>query len=240
MFRTFLACAALLMAVPFAASAQETAKAADKEIHSNYGKERQKTCGAACTVNFAKEIGVPLDYLSSIGHRISQARKGPDPVELALCSQALAVAEKVSGKQASITAEKVLAEAVDLAKLRGFSHELSAVALLVDNAEVKSDLSKQLTLAKKREEEGRAAAQTGESAKQLFGRLTVINQSDECLNIYVSGVYAGEVHAGQSAAFHVHDHNNPTRLEAYCEEDGDLVSSKFVFGHQHHAHWHIR
>lgn len=239
MFRTFIACTALLLAMPFAAAAQDATKADEKELHSTYAKDRVKTCGVAGCVNFAKEFGLSLDYLGSIGNRIALARKAPDPVELALCSQALAVAEKVSGKQASITSEQVRAEAIDLAKQRGYANELSAVALIVPDAEVKRDLEKQLVLTKKRDEEALAAAKTGESTKELFGRLTVVNHSGECIRIFVSGRFYGEVHEGQTQAFHVHDHNPSTRLEAYCEEDGDLVSARSVFGHRHSFLWHI-
>lgn len=85
-------------------------------VHSKIA-DGHKSCGAACQVNFAKELGLSLDYLGSLGHRISQARKSPDPVDLALAAQALSVAEQVSGKQASITAEQVQKEALELAKL---------------------------------------------------------------------------------------------------------------------------
>ena len=237
MFRNFLACLAVLVAAPFALAADD--KADEKEVHCTYTKEKTKTCGVACRVNFTKELGVPLDYLSSIGHRISEARADADPVELALCSQALAVAEGVSGKKASITAEQVKTEALSIAKLRGISTELSAIALIVNDADTKRDLEKQVALAKKREADSKAALDSKEDTKELFGTLVVANHSDECLRIFVSGTYVGEVHTGTTASFHVHDHNNPTVLEAYCEEDGELVGNKYVFGHRHYFHWCI-
>lgn len=238
MFRNLVTCVALLLALPAISIAQETGKAtADKEVHCTYAKEKQKTCGVACSVNFARELGLSLDYLGSIGHRIAQARKASDPVELALCSQALSVAEKVSGKQAAVTANQVQQEALEIARLRGNSQELSAVALIVSSAA--ADLDKQIALAKKREAEAKASIDAKEDQKELVGRLIVANHSDECLRIYVSGNYVGEVHAGQAKQFHVHDHNNPTTLEAYCEEDGEQVSSKHVFGHRHFYNWCI-
>lgn len=233
MFRNFVACVAVLIAAPFLIAADKE----EKEVHCTYAKEKVKTCGVACRVNFTKELGVPLDYLSSIGHRIAEARSSADPVELALCSQALAVAEGVSGKKASVTADQVKTEALNIAKLRGISTELSALALIVGDA--KADLEKQAALAKKREAEAKAALESKEDTKALIGTLVVSNHSDECLRIFVSGRFCGEVHAGQAAQFHVHDHNNPTTLEAYCEEDGELVGSKYVFGHQHYFNWCI-
>lgn len=216
--------------------AQDAKSDGSKVVHSNVA-DAKKCCGSACTVNFAKELGLSLEYLDGIGHRISVARKSPDPVELALAAQALSVAEKVSGKKASITSEQVLTEAVDLVKLRGISSELSAVALLVP--ESKADFEKQITIAKKREAEAKQKTAAGEGDKDLHGRLTVINHSGECLKIFVSGRYKGTVHEGETVSFHVHDHNNPSRLDAVCEEDNDLVSQQFVFGHTHDFTWHI-
>jgi hypothetical protein len=201
--------------------------------------DAKPTCGAASRVDFVQELGVSLDYLNGIGHRISVARAKPDPVELAMAGQALAVAEKVSGKQASITSAQVIGEALDLAKMRGVSTELSAIALVVTDPEAQHGLTKAVALAEKREAEAAAKTTSGESAKELFGTLRVINHSDECLRIHVSGRYVGTVHAGRTGYFHVHDHSNPTHFDAYCEHDGELVREANLWGHRHSATWHI-
>lgn len=241
MIRFWIPLTALLIGLPFlsAADSKPEAKVSEKEGHSTLAKDGVKTCGAACRINFGKELGLSLDYLGSIGHRISTARKGPDPVDLALCSQALEVAETVSGKQAPITSAQIRSEAIDLAKQRGYSKELTAVAMIVPDANVKKELQAQATIADKREKDQLAAAKAGESPKQLFGTLTVANHSGECLRIYVSGRYKGEVHEGETASFHVHDHNQHTVLQAFCEEEGHLVSNTVVFGHQRNYYWHI-
>lgn len=240
MLRKMLVVGLLLGGLPLVAMAQDAKKDAKEDdakvVHSKIS-EGTKSCGAACRVNFTKELGLSLDYLGSIGHRISLARKSPDPVDLALAAQALSVAETVSGKKASITSEQVQAEALELVKMRGISSELSAVALVIPAA--KQDLEKLAVVAKKREEEGKKKTESGETSKALFGTLTVVNHSGECLRIYVSGQYVGEAHQGQTAYFHVHDHRNATHLQALCEEEGHLVSQQFVFGHQHGWHWHI-
>ena len=44
---------------------------------------------------------------------------------------------------------------------------------------------------------------------------------------------------GQTASFHVHDHNATTRLDAYCEEEGELVSEQNLFGRFNNYTWHI-
>lgn len=201
--------------------------------------DARPTCGAACAVNFSQQLGVPLEYLGSIGHRISQARRAPDPVDLALAAQALAVAEKVAGKKAAITAEQVQAESLELAKMRGVSSELAALALILPDQAIQQDLQKQLTLARKRDQEAQESSKSDEVDKELFGTLTVTNHTAECLRIYVGGRYVGTVHAGYTGNYHVHDHNNPTHFDAYCEEDGELVREANLFGHHHRAYWHI-
>ena len=200
--------------------------------------DAKQCCACAAHLNFSKSLGVPLDYLGSIGHRIYQARRAPDPVELALAGKALQVAEQVSGKTAAVTSADVLKDAVNIAKMRGISTEIKAVALIVTDDATQKDLAKEGTLATKREEEAAAKLKSGESTRELFGTLTVANHSNECIRIYVSGRYVGEVHRGQTRGFHVHDHNHYTQLEAFCEEGGHLVSRRSVH-HSHGYYWHI-
>ena len=239
MWKKALVLGMLLAGLPFIISADDKKDATDadtKVVHSKIA-DGHASCGAACRVNFTKELGLSLEYLGTIGHRISQARKTPDPVDLALAAQALSVAEQVSGKKASITAEQVRKEALELTKLRGYSNELKAMALIVPEA--KADLEKLAVVAEKREAENKAKTESGESEKGIFGRLVVINHSGECLHVYASGHYLGLVHEGTTMSFHVHDHNNPSHLDAYCAEEGELVSEQNVWGHVHHFHWHI-
>jgi len=236
MLRKLVVLGLLFCGLPLVTSAEEAKDEGTKVVHSKIS-EGVESCGAACRVNFTKELGLSLDYLGSIGHRISQARKGPDPVDLALAAQALSVAETVSGKKASITAEQVQTEALELVKMRGFSSELSAVALVIPAA--KQDLEKLAIIAKKREEETKQQTDSVETSKALFDTLTVANHAGECLRIYVSGRYVGEVHQGQTAYFNVHDHSPVTVLQALCEDGGHLVSQQLVFGHQHGWYWHI-
>jgi hypothetical protein len=193
----------------------------------------------AAAVNFSKELGLQLSYLSSIGREIDQARLTPDPVALWTAAQALGAAEKASGKKASITADTLRKEAVDLAQMRGYSGELAVVAELVTDKAAKEGLQKSLADAEKRDAAAKKALASGEKQKELFDTLTVANHSGECLRIFVSGRYVGEAHQGQTTSFYVHDHNNPTTLTAVCEQDGDVVSHRHIFGHQHGFYWHI-
>lgn len=208
------------------------------EIHSKRS-EGHKCCGAACKVNFVKELGVPLNYLSSLGHEISDARSTPDPVALALLASNLAVAEKVSGKTASVKSADIQKEAVELAKMRGKSAELKALKEIVSDKTTKTELEEEVALAEKNEAKAKSDALSSVAPKALIGMLTVVNHSDECLKIYVHGQYVGECHTGETQSFYAHDHHNPTILQAFCEQDGDLVESKALWGHNHCCHWHI-
>src|SRR5262249_23043919 len=81
----------------------------------------------AATINFRKELKLPFDSLSTLGSRIYAARRLPDPVALAHAASELAVAEKVSGKQASLTSKMLAKEAAELAGMRRQEQELNAV-----------------------------------------------------------------------------------------------------------------
>lgn len=249
MFRSMLLAGLVLCSLPFALRADdEEAKQAAKDAAKNGSPEvvircrrsdAKPCCGAACTVNFTKELGVPLDYLSGIGHRISQARKAPDPVDLAMAAQNLSVAEQLAGKTASIKSQDVMKEAVELAKLRAISSELAAVALVVADEATKNSLNQQATAAKQDEADRAAAIKEGSAARSLVGYLTVDNHTAECVRIMVNGKYYGEVHTGQRGQFYVHDHCPTLTLQAYCEDDNELVSQSVDYGRRTSLYWHI-
>lgn len=239
MLRKFV-CLVTVLGLVSVGMCDDAKESAQKEIklESTISKDAKKCACLGCTVNFGKELGVPLEYLSGLGHRIHVARMAPDPVELAMASQSLAVAEKVAGKKATLSSEEIMKDALALGKVRGFSVELAAMMAIVSDDAIKADLGKDLAAAKAREAESAAALETGEKTKELFGYLTVANHSGECLRIHVSGRYKGTVHSGETVRIHVHDHNHHTELQAICE-DGHLVSEACVEGHQHRYYWDI-
>jgi hypothetical protein len=97
--------------------------ASDKQVVSSKAVQER----VAASVNFQKELGLSYPSLRTLGARIDAARQAPDPVTLAHAASELDVAEKVSGKKASITAPEILAEAAKLASLRKQEAELKAV-----------------------------------------------------------------------------------------------------------------
>lgn len=232
MRRILLCCALVLATLAGDGRSQETKKE-EKE-----GRNKLEAASPASAVNFSKELAVPLSCLRTLGACIDQARQSADPVELAALAQKLAVAEKVSGKKASLTAEALMKEAVELGKRREYAAELSALAMMATEPALQKELTTAATLAKKRDTEAAAKIQEGGTTRDLVGYLFVTNHTGECLRIYVSGRYVGEVHAGQRATFPVHDHNHVTVLTAVCE-GGHLAARRNLDGHFHDYNWHI-
>ena len=204
-------------------------------LESKISKDgKSDPCMGACKINFRTELKVPFDYLTGLGHRIHEARRSPDPVELAACARSLAVAEEVSGKKASVTSTQVMADAVELAKLRNLDSELKAMALMVTDAKT----AKELTELSKAAEDTKP--EPGEKAKFIDGTLRVMNHTDECLRIFVDGMFVGEVHKGETADLRVRAPNHHNHLDAYCEEGGELVKHAHFDGHAHGTVlWHV-
>ena len=121
-------------------------------------------------------------------------------------AQGLEVAEQVAGKTASITSAQIMAEAVEIAKLRGESTELRALSHLVSDKTVSKQLVGMAKAAQAREEDERAATASGDTSKEIVGTLRVINHTHECLRIMVDGRFIGTVHEGRTRNFHVHAH----------------------------------
>lgn len=239
MLKKSFAAALLVAGLAGFSLAQEKAQPAKEQKFEDKVADAKPCCARACGVNFTKELNVPFDYLGTIGARIATARKTPDPVDLAMAGQSLAVAEAVSGKKASVTSTEVIKEAIDLAKLRGYSAELTAVALIVTDDAAKKDLAKAAAVAKKLEDEAKAQP-AGSGDKDLVGNLIVFNRSGECVKIYVDGKFVGEVHAGDTTAVRVHSHSENTLIQAICE-DGDVVSQRIFAGRNRgDFHWHLK
>jgi len=213
---------------------QEAKKGETKEIRSSLSKEGSTTpCLGACTINFQKELGADFAYLIPLGSQIHQARITPDPVTIAVAARSLAAAEAATGKQAKVTASQVMAEAVDLAKMRGDAKELKAIAQLVTDATTKSQLNQLVELAED------SAAEPGEASKSQYGDLTVINHTPHDLKIMVDGHVVGRVRSGRTRRMHVHAHAYHNHYDAYCMADGDLIRHANASGHNHNLTWHI-
>lgn len=181
-------------------------------------------------INFRKELGIPFDYLDNLGQRIYQARKTPDPVELALAAHALSVAEKVSGKKASLTSETVMSEAFDLALRRGISSELTAVAMLATSQDKKKELDEESKSANKRELAMKKATEAGEVSRQIAGTVQVINRTEWAMSIYLNGFPLGVVFPGQTRNFAAFSTTPSDFYEVFVAETGELYHAKEEVG----------
>jgi hypothetical protein len=197
--RTKLLGAALLAGCVVLLGIRVTSAADDKKPVANEKKVEAKAekYTPASTIDFGSELGLSFPALTTLGARIEAARRAPDPVALAAAGQELAAAEKVSGKKAGLTADTVLKEAVDLAKVRGNSKEMLLVAELV-----KGDAAKDLQA----EADKAAQAEKAEQPEATRGAryLRVVNHTHEGLDIYVDGRFLGHVHEHRHETFPLH------------------------------------
>src|SRR5262245_65968273 len=73
-------------------------KPEDKQVVDSKAEKRQP----ATAIDSRKELNLPFSSLTTLGARIEAARRSPDPIALGNAAHELAVAEKVSGKKASL------------------------------------------------------------------------------------------------------------------------------------------
>jgi hypothetical protein len=169
-------------------------------------KSKSKDYLSASTIDYRAALNLSFESLTSLGARIEQARDAGDPVGLAAAANELAAAENASSKKGAITAEQLTKEAIELAKLRDNSAELTAVAFLAgDSGKSLPDLAKK---AKKREAEEAAAFKAGEESKGIYNELVVENHAEVPVRIWVNGRFFGFVQAFGHAHFRVHEHHH--------------------------------
>ena len=187
-------------------------------------KIKATTAASATTIDFRKELGLPFESLAWLGGRIERCRIDADPVGLVACAQELQAAEKVAGKQGSLTAGALTAESTELAKMRNDSKELAAVALLAPAQA--AELNKLAKAAAIQEEDAASAAKSGEEPKGIHSALEVHNHADVHVNVYVNGRYVGHVEAYGSRHFHLH-------VDGFVSLD-----ARGPFGHRWHRDVH--
>jgi hypothetical protein len=154
-------------------------------------EDKSSTQASAASISFTKSFDLAYDSLSTLGSRIDQARKAPDPVGLASCARELAIAEQVSMKAAPLTSEGLMKEAAELAKLRFDSSELKAVGLMVGDPAMAKELNTAAARAEKAEAERIANAKEGVKTRGIQGTLHVDSRVATTINVYVDGRYVG-------------------------------------------------
>jgi hypothetical protein len=115
----------------------------------------------------------------------------------------LAVAEKVSGKQASLAATELLREAAELAQLRRQVAELQTLAQLngqiANEQQLAADLKRHIEQAK---DYARQEKMIGAATEQPSGaprKVLVINYTTQYADIFVNGYYKLQVPRGKAA-----------------------------------------
>ena len=212
--------------------AAEEATATDAKEGAEETKPEKQEFAAA--VNFTVALGLPFESLDTFGSRVDAARKDADPVALGVLAGELMIAEQVSGKQAPLTAETLMTEAVNLAKVRRDPAELKAMALMVKDEPARTELGELAGTAEQEAADRRAAFEAGEKPKDLTGDLAVNNGSHHPVAIYVDGRYVGSVPAHGHRHFHVHSHGHETTLDAI---GGGLRWHQHLHGHYHNYQW---
>src|SRR5262249_9832483 len=197
----------------FAADSNTGNKPKDKQVVDTKATKRP----SAGAVNFKKELGLPYPSLGTLGSRIEAARRAPDPVGLAHAASELHVAEKVSGKQASLTSQAVLQEAAELAQLRKQVTELKAVLQVSQQGEaaqtVKTNLQQQIQMAQKINQQEKDAILKNENPTGTPRKVLVNNYSTQYVDVYVNGYMKMQVGPGESKWCVIEHKWNPTVLK---------------------------
>jgi uncharacterized protein (TIGR03000 family) len=198
---------------------------------------------AAATINFRKELKLPLDSLSDLGSRIDDARRTPDPVALAHAASELAVAEKVSGKQASLTAKMLAKEAAELAGLRRQEKELRAVLEVNQQIKMEQDgilkLKQAIALSQAQTKADKEALEGNRELTWKPRQVVVNNQTTEYLGIYVNGYYSKLLLPGTKQTLIVDHRSNPTVLKAIGNETGYVWGPRYLWGQFDKYTWNI-
>jgi uncharacterized protein (TIGR03000 family) len=197
----------------------------------------------AASVNFRQQLSLAYPSLATLGTRIDTARRAPDPVALAHAASELAVAEKVSGKQADLTSTAVLKEAAELAGLRRQASELRAVGQVAQQIAAEqnliTNLRKQVAIADETAKMDKQSFQQNEAPTWAPRKVLVNNYTSQYLTIYVNGRYKGEMGPGAQQTYVIEHRWNPTVLTAHGDEDVDTWGPVNVWGRFDVYTWNI-
>lgn len=214
----------------------------DKQVVSSKATEKP----AASSVNFRKELNVPFDSLNTLGSRIESARRKPDPVALAHTASELAVAEKVSGKTASLTSKQVLQEAAELAGMRRQEAEVKALLHVSTQLQAEENslqlLKNQLALAQaqtKADQAAQAALAQNTEPTSAPRQVVVNNYTTQFLDIYVNGYLKTQVQPGATQVITIEHRWNPTILKAYGDGDNNTWGPRYIWGKFTKYTWNI-
>ena len=165
----------------------------------------------ANTIDFSGDLGLAFDSLTGLGLRIEQARNAGDPIGLANAANELAVAEQVARKKTRLTADDLMKEAMETARVRDQSTELKAMSLIVkDDAKAKelADLSEK---AATRETAEAKAFKEGEKPRGATN-LKVFNYIEVAVSVQVNGQALGIVKPFEERTFTINKKTAAVKL----------------------------
>jgi hypothetical protein len=213
--------------------------AQDREVITSKATRRT----AASSVNFRKELNLPFPTLSTLGSRISAARRSADPVALAHAASELAVAEKVSRKKASLTSSTLLKESAELAKLRRQASELQAVENVAHQIQTQQDeildLKKEIADAQAQAKADADFYRSSEEPTWTPRKLIVNNYTTQTLDVYVNGNFKMRVAPGGMQVGFIEHRWNPVTLTAYGDEDSQTWGPQNLWGRFNKYTWNI-
>ncbi len=216
---------ALLVSVSTASFRAQDAKKAAADDEQSVKTNPTKSVPAS-TVKFRKELNLPYPSLGTLGSRIDAARRSGDPVALAHAASELAVAEKVSGKKASLTSSQVMKESAELASLRRQVAELKAVQNVSEKVLIAQEqldsLKKMIDFAQTQTEADKKALLSKEEPTHAPRKIVVNNYSTQFIDIQVNGFLKGQVSPGTTKTFTIDEMWNPIVLKGYGDEDAQM------------------
>jgi uncharacterized protein (TIGR03000 family) len=211
----------------------------DKQAVTSKATQQQ----AAATINFRKELKLPFDSLSTLGSRIDAARRKPDPVALAHTANELAVAEKVSGKQASLTSKMLAKEAAELAGLRRQEQELNAVLQVHQQMMMAEDnivtIKRDFAMSQAQIKADKEAINQNLEPTWKPRQVVVSNYTTQYLDVYVNGNYKTQVQPGMQQTIVIEHRWDPTVLKAYGNEDENTWGPRYIWGRFDKYTWNI-
>jgi hypothetical protein len=211
----------------------------DKQVVSSKATRRP----AAASVKFRNELNLPFGSLNTLGSRVDAARRAHDPVALAHAASELSVAEKVSGKKASLTSNQLMQESAQLAALKRQVAELQAASRVAEQIAAEQNtvtiLRKNLDLAQAQARADREAFEQNQEPTWMPRKVVVNNYTAQYLDIYVNGNYKTQVGPGLAATCVIEHRWNPTVLTAYGNEDIDTWGPRYIWGRFEKYTWNI-
>ena len=230
---------AFVLLLVLASLAADPPKKDDKQTVDSKAQKRTP----ATATDFRKELGLPFPSLGTLGGRIEQARRAHDPVSLAHTASELSVAEKVSGKKASLTAKEVLKESQELAKLRRQEAELLALTRIsqqVENEEQNVvNLKQILAITQKQTKEESEKILRGEEPTGAPRKVLINNYTPQYVDVWVNGFLKMQLQPGSSKWLAIEHKWNPTVLKAYGNDDVTTWGPRTIWGNFKTYTWNL-